>query len=884
MPREYKTTPGPASPSPASFGAADINLQTPRFVAQTAVAAPENPFEALQKILGIGADIGSQMLRMQTAEIEGKINYDRAVEAKQERAEVKARREASDEAARFMAEQKMRLAKAKTPEEAKAIEEELKSDKGPESVEMMSARAAIVEGAESEARQMQAELDREQTKKKEDLLNTARAFNTEYLGRIESAVEAGSVEQLTALRDNAILEYEQETNPEKRAVLQSLRAIANNEIEKLKTTIEADNTKRENAAVTASRTLWMEASLPVVDALNADIPALEKRLENVTDDSLRRTLIDTVRDEVLRARPEMMKIMAEASQAENDAASTAINQAVDSVVKTVVGRRNARNYQEAMDVKIGDYTKRAEENIAVLDEIATDLDLPVPQQKIALRDATVSYVNGGDSAVDSMRRAYSLLGHQESAVQVAANSAMKKLVEDVTRGLQEERQNIIQTTPSTGDLDAAGWNTRFRTKDEFLNWFLDRVGTDRGAFEANLDIQHVLGPTMAALGEEFDQDTARTERNIRSLEARARAATRDGRSATKVEDIWKYSPLHQAFEDGSYVDLAPSQMYAMMYESLVGYADVAVPASLAKVVIDGADNPQNFAAVQQFWRIMNRSVDPTARNAMLSNDKYQTSYAIAAALDFMNFNPENTGPVIQSVVTSFASNLKAYKEPEKDSVEGRAKRNEINGAISTLAQGAGLDMSRITDVSGVEVKEVMGLMSPTDREIMYQFATMAANYPDTGSQGGFMAELMAKNGYRIYPHTVQGAPKFSLVQNVPGRLGTTPLPEPAMLETREWAAYLESKKPAIARDLSSRRQLDNAGTPIAFSPDKLGTVEVVMYDQDTRDGFATVRVWETNRWINIDSVRLTKEDFESFAKTYKPPEQFPRQTYIRPKF
>jgi hypothetical protein len=322
----------------------------------------------------------------------------------------------------------------------------------------------------------------------------------------------------------------------------------------------------------------------------------------------------------------------------------------------------------------------------------------------------------------------------------------------------------------------------------------------------------------------------------------------------------------------------------MMHESLVGYADVAVPSSLAAVVIDGADNPQNFKAVQQFWRVMGRSVDPTVRNKMLTDNKYKKSFGVAVALDYMDFNPENPNMVIQNAVTDFAANLTAYEEPAKDSVEGRAKRQAVNATIPVLAQGAGMDMSRFADYSGIEVKEVMGKMSQVDREIMYQFATIAANYPDAAEQGGLMTEMMAKSGYRIYPITIQGQQQFRLVQNIPGRGGTTPLPDPTVLESPEWTAYLNSKKSAIASDLSGRKQLDNLGTPIVFNPNKLGTVEVVLYDQNTRDGFATVRVWETNRWINIDSVRLTKEDFESFAKTYKPPEQFPRQKYIRPKF
>ena len=87
MPREYQIKPGTASPSPTQFGAADINLQTPRFVAQTNVAPKENPFEALQKILGLAADIAGQTISMESRDIEGKISYAKAVEAQQIKAQ-----------------------------------------------------------------------------------------------------------------------------------------------------------------------------------------------------------------------------------------------------------------------------------------------------------------------------------------------------------------------------------------------------------------------------------------------------------------------------------------------------------------------------------------------------------------------------------------------------------------------------------------------------------------------------------------------------------------------------------------------------------------------------------------------------------------------------
>ena len=96
MPREYRSTGGPASPSPTGFGSADLNLQNPRFVAQTNVAVPENQFAALQKILGMATEVGGQLMRYQTSEIEGKLTYQKAIEAKQEREEITKRRAEAD--------------------------------------------------------------------------------------------------------------------------------------------------------------------------------------------------------------------------------------------------------------------------------------------------------------------------------------------------------------------------------------------------------------------------------------------------------------------------------------------------------------------------------------------------------------------------------------------------------------------------------------------------------------------------------------------------------------------------------------------------------------------------------------------------------------------
>lgn len=79
MPREYRVQAGTPGPSPLSFGSQDINLQSPRFVAQTAVDPGVNVFAELQQILQSATGVASGFLKYQTNLVNDKVATQEAI-------------------------------------------------------------------------------------------------------------------------------------------------------------------------------------------------------------------------------------------------------------------------------------------------------------------------------------------------------------------------------------------------------------------------------------------------------------------------------------------------------------------------------------------------------------------------------------------------------------------------------------------------------------------------------------------------------------------------------------------------------------------------------------------------------------------------------------
>ena len=131
-----------------------------------------------------------------------------------------------------------------------------------------------------------------------------------------------------------------------------------------------------------------------------------------------------------------------------------------------------------------------------------------------------------------------------------------------------------------------------------------------------------------------------------------------------------------------------------------------------------------------------------------------------------------------------------------------------------------------------------------------------------------MSHMLRQQGFAIYPvQADNGDTSFQIVQNVPGKQGSTPLPSPAVLGSSEWRSYILSKKQAIADALNALPKLDvpggGAGETI-FRPEHVEDVHIAVYDQDVKQGYVAVRAKVSGEWrsIPVNAVSVSANDFE----------------------
>jgi hypothetical protein len=886
MPREYRTGSGPAAPSPSGFGSADINLQTPRFVAQTNVAQPENPFAVLQKVLGIGADIGSQMLKMQTAELEGKINLDRAIELKKERAEreadraeAKQKREEDEAAKAKMADYSLRIAKATTVEEQQAIQKEALGSVTSESAAMdKSVAAQAAQASQSEQRQIESATRLVKTEEKEKIFDSVRAIKASADGSINTAYENNNTEELTTLRNSFTQEAENAPNTETRQMYENLRDETTKRLELLTNREEAENQKSENAAATLAAASVKQTLSPYLDELMADTEYLANSLTGVSDNAIRRALFERARDRLVEKNPDVAAAILLGSQKEQDAVTAQIDAMITPAVDTVTRARNAENYRRSYETNLLSLAERTkQEDVDTLfDEIDSSVKWTSDQKVRAFKEVTDAYIDNGSDLTEKMNRAWRLTQTDNSAVASRAGKQLNQMIIGKTNELALERSRIIQKTPATGDVAATGWNTVHNTLEEFQDHVLSTFGTNRQGFESSPALQQILGPTLVSMTNQYTQDSEKFAVQQRRDESDARRMSPTGRKTMSTESGWKISPLGVALEDGSYVNLKEQELIPMLIDSLTGYSDVAVPSTLAKAVLDGVDNPKNYPLIKAFWTVMNSAKDPTVRNQLISNPKYKDSFAIGAALRYMDRNKEMSPDETIGMITSFTANRKAWSAPNMGSEEGKKRLKDINEAITRLSSDAAFDSGWwFTDSGQVSSSEAFDSRSPAEQATLLEYAALAACYPNASDQATLMHDMMKQDGYGFYRYTREGTPIIRMYRNVPGYNGNLPLPDPEAMETSEWGRYMDHLKPAAAKALSTMPQLDNTGMPRIYKLEEIQVVEIDPYDQDLLEGHSAIRVKVADRWIHIPTMKfkINAQNFYEYANKVLPEEK-----------
>jgi hypothetical protein len=829
---------------------------------------PEDPFAALQKILGMATEVGTQAFRYQTAEIEGKITYQKAVEAKQEREDILKRRAEADTdrenarlATEFSAAIKLEIAKAKNPEEAKAIEERLlKEAPEDETTEMKAVRAQGIEQAESEARQLRTEKD-------QAFLDNALAIRAQGDERIQNAFEAADPGALEDIALSYAWWAENETDPRMKATYTGLRAEAFAKKEALEGKAELDNKRQEAALVTAARETFGEAASAVVTGLRADLMKTAGMFESATDSALEQAVFDTVRERVL-SDERMIGLVAYMSPAEEKAVSEAIKQQSEVLVRDMVSARNDKYRRQAEETKVSAWVAEGSVNFdAAIEAIDNDTTVSDAARRRAYGEVAKARVAAESTDLGKLRAAAGLYGRGNPILDSQSVRMTKEIIGNIGTRVQQERTGLVDLTQQQGDEFSKGWTARYNTRDEFLTDVLERhFGTDLNSLQ-DPEVSNLIGPTVNRLVNQWEEDTKASGTAQRAAEIEVNAADRERRRSMKIEENWKFTDLARILADGSHSKTKVEDLEPKIVEAMVGYSDTKMPDELKAKVVGAFDDPNNFSLVNAYWNVMNRTMDPTARNNAISDARTMQSWGLGSYLQTLG--PEVDGETTAALGSEMARNLQAKNTaPDKDGPVAKALAEQRSKAVLDLTMGAGLDTGWF-DFTGVKAKDVTAKLPPADQAMLLNMATIAGSAPRSQDVGATMSHMLRQQGFAIYPvKSDNGDTSFQIVQNVRGKQGSTPLPPPQMLEGADWKDYLFSKAPAIAAALNTLPKLEIPGGGLdleVFRPEHVEDVRIAVYDQDVKQGYVALRAKVSGRWISIPSslVNVSADDFEA---------------------
>jgi len=443
----------------------------------------------------------------------------------------------------------------------------------------------------------------------------------------------------------------------------------------------------------------------------------------------------------------------------------------------------------------------------------------------------------------------------------------KEIIGNIGTRVQQERTGLVDLTQQQGDEFSKGWTAKYNTRDEFLTDVLERhFGTDLNSLQ-DPEVSNLIGPTVNRLVNQWEEDTKASGAAQRAAEVEVNAADRARRRGMKIEENWKFTPLARALADGSHSKTKVEDLEPMIVEAMVGYSDTKMPDELKAKVVGAFDDPNNFSLVTAYWNVMNRSMDPTARNNAISDARTMQSWGLGAFLQTLG--PEVDGRTTAALGTEMARNLQAKNTtPDKDGPVTKALAEQRSKAVLDLTMGAGLDTGWF-DFTGVKAKDVTAKLPPADQALLLNMATIAGSATRSQDVGATMSHMLRQQGFAIYPvQADNGDTSFQIVQNVRGKQGSTPLPPPAVLESNGWRSYLLSKKQAIADALNALPKLDVPGggaVETIFRPEHVEDVHIAVYDQDVKQGYVAVRAKVSGEWrsIPVNAVSVSADDFEA---------------------
>lgn len=871
MPREYQIKPGTASPSPMQFGSADINLQTPRFVAQTNVAPKENPFEALSKILSGISTVVKQSTELESEKIRGQISYSNAVRQEEdrkradaERVRIEQERESTKKAFELKTKFEQRTIKSETPEEAAKIAEEIRKleESDPKQA------AALVEAYRS-ARSQESYLT---TKADKKALDAKTATQASFLSRAASAEADGNLPALSGLYKDAVQQASDSTDPEMKLML---TGVAN----AISASIARSESKQETVANKEELKLRQAAYKATEQAIDRvkpqffgnDMLKFMSQFDDYSGTALSDAVFERLSVQVEGSNENIQELLKGATDVEIEAFNDSLKKATDGIVTKIMDYRQQRHDREAFESYIAMASLFAGQDLdGTVEAVTTDSTLSPAQRDHVLKRVAYDYIDRQPTNIDRLNVAQELLS-KDPTMSVVASGKISKIIKDIQGEVEAVHDGLFVANLPADMVDdsASGWLLQFGTKDELVSWVLEsKFGTTKSAYDSDVEIQRLTNPVVTKVATQWDQEQERFEsRQTAERRAAERAAKKKEMTPTQA---WKTSPLAQ-YMDGQmqgipYGTLKPDEIYPLLMDALTGHATDGIPTQLMEAVTKNIGDERNYPLVQAFWKVMSTSNDATLRYAINSDGPTFESFALGQFLNWAA-KSEMTPYTVNTKAKEFIANIQAYRAPSSQTEKFRNEQRIRNESLASLAIGAGIDTGWVTDYSGIEPNQIIKTMSLADQETFLQFSSIAAAANEQPAT--FLADMLKSNGFRVYPYTTEkGETVFKIANPYLVQPGYTThgLPEPNELEENGWTYYLNSKKDDVARALNKRPQL---GAPYTYTASDIEAIAIAPTSSDLMIGRCAIKAKIAGEWKTLDAVSeayVTAEEYGSFKK------------------
>lgn len=630
MPRQYNIRPGgPAAPNVGQFGAADISLQSPTFRAQTAVDAGDNPFEYLQKILGVAGALTAQVIDSETMKVKGEIA-------------------------------KLNIEEQK---EREARQEE---------------RAAKIE-----AREQRVEMEREQRQ-------AAAAFESKYNTQLELLQANNDIEGLAAFRKSLIDKnesIEQSDNQFIKSSYSQLLGKANATFTMVERGIEQDNNDRERAAAEAARTLADEKIMGVGAMLLQDTE-LADEIKNADPKASLNAIQDFIISRMTEADPLFMKTVYEdGSDVEKKAVTAVIRKETEAIFNRISEQRNNEIRLQISNMRMLESVNTAREDfpaaVESLDSRYAGGLITQTDYNRGLAMAANAHIGSGETPQERSTRAMSIIMDYADkpvvagAAQVMLGKAIREIKDDVDihrRDVFESPDNLVEVDPRGNEV---GWRRRFDSQAELVDWFYE---TKMGILPFERDdpryrgLQSIVGDLM----KEFDQDTAATERNVRQMES-SMSRSPTIKAQKSANDGWFSSPLRNALETRAFVEMPQDQVDVLMINE-TGFAGNAPPADLMKMIGSLSSDPQAFRVINSFFAHFPPSNPVVA--AELDNKSFHDAWVQSVLYRGLITSYQGSEEQARNELNSRMSQLRAYRTQQVQGLIPKEMKDKTEKAIT----------------------------------------------------------------------------------------------------------------------------------------------------------------------------------------------------------